>query len=78
MEGDIMSKSRKPTDLDAGMEPERLPKDTDTAWPAVHPAVEDALVRAEQLLVELEARCAAGGSATLDDIRACLKALRGE
>jgi hypothetical protein len=32
---------------------------------------------AEQLLVELEARCASGGSAGLDDIRAVLAKLRG-
>jgi hypothetical protein len=32
----------------------------------------------EALLVALEARCAAGGSAGLEDVRAVLRALRGE
>lgn len=117
-----MSKKKPPTDLDAGMAPEKVPapgrepKDTDRDWlmekppglvsgqalplvpPPGEPVSEAGGVEPEplppaaaafihalgerdgdavRLLVELEARCAAGGSAGLADIRAVLKVLRG-
>lgn len=80
-----MSKKPRDVDLDEGIAPEKLPPEperiargTDAGWPVpLPPAPEAGPVGVEAILLELEARCDAGGSAGLADIRRVLKALRG-
>lgn len=83
----MSKKTEKDTDLDYGMAPAGVAlreAEGPTSTPAgrIHAAVErDAIFNpkpdAEDLLIELESRCANGATVGLDEIRAVLAALRG-